>query len=1062
MRGVRLAVLLLVAVSALAAQTTQGLIAGRVVDSITGAAVRGAEVAYASGAGQARGASQTSGDGYYVLPLLSPGVYPLRVSAPGYQDQELQQLDLPVAARLEVQFRLRPLSDVWEAGQYRSVFLPDSEAVITFYGPDVDTSRFGSFEATRGRRGALESTVSEVIDPAQIRDLPLAGRDVYTMLITLPGVTADNATARGLGLSISGQRPSASNFLLDGLENNNYLVTGPLTAIAPEAIQEYRVSTNSFSAEYGRTAGFLANAVTRSGGAAWHGLGYWYSKNEALNANGFQENRRGLPRPPIKENHFGFSAGGPLWTRRSLYFSSALEQLRSRGRAEPREMAFPSTRFSEFTAPDSLARRLLARFPPPAVTDGNLPLARLTLSPPASVNRTLALERLDLQPAGSRHRLMVRLAVARLSRPDFLWTPYPDFVSPLDQETYSLAGNLVSNLAPTLTNELRAGFSQEDLSWDRPHPEIPTLASGDGVVLPGSPAFYAYRNRSRGFEFSENLLWTRGPHIFKFGAGFLLRRLDGHLTAGRDGLYVFGDIVDFSLDAPSFLAASLNRQSLPDLRLPDFPRRYRYNQFHFFLQDTQRLSSRVTLHYGLRYETFGSPANTGPAKDAVIALGGGPDLASRLAAGRLTFPAAGGQSFYPADRNNLALRFGFSYDLRGTLLRGAYGIFYDRPFENLWQNLRANNLTLGGFPLPFTRSDYLAPLSSVLSTFRGRFFNADFPPLTLLQPGLRDAYAQQFFFGLQRPLADSWTFELNTLGALGRKLITTDQVNRPFSVAPDSSNFDGRLNPALAPISYRANQGTSNYHALTLAARHRAPSRLFQLAYTWSHSIDNQSEPLAGDFFDLSFTRITAGAGRSAISAFSRQFDSRADRGSSDFDQRHNLVFYSVWNLPAAFRFAQLAAFRSGFPYTVTAPTAYTGDGEWILNNRADVVASPVAMDVPAEGGRRLLNPAAFREPLPGRLGNSGRNVLSGPGLFNIDLSLSRSFRLRESLLLTLRADAFNFLNHANLNNPDSHVGSEDFGVALFGRRGRASGFPAIAPLHETARQFQLLLRVEF
>jgi hypothetical protein len=1048
----RLALLLALAAAVCLPQTTQGLLAGRVVDSQSGAPLAGAEISYFAPATNASGAARPDTSGYYILPLLSPGLYDLRAAAPGYQAQELRQLELPVAARLDLQFRLRPLSDVWEAGQYRSVFLPNSEAVVTFYGPDVDTSRFGSFEATQGRRGALESTVSEVIDPARIRDLPLAGRDAYTMLVTLPGVTADHATARGLGLSISGQRPSASNFLLDGLENNNHLVTGPLASLAPEAIQEYRVSTSSFSAEYGRTAGFLANAVTRSGGAAWRALGYWYLKNDALNANGFQENRRGLARPPLREHQYGFHAGGPLWSRRALFVSSALEHLRSRSRAEALDFTFPSTRFADFTAPDSLARRLLAQFPAPAAADRNLPTARLTLAPPVSVDRTLALERLDYQPSASRHRLMGRLAIARLRRPDFIWTPYPDFVSPLAQNTWSLAATLVSSLSPALTHEARAGYSRDELHWDRPHPEIPTLYSADGVYLPGSPAFYEYQNRSRSLEVSGNLLWARGRHLLKFGGGFLLRRVEGRLTAGRDALYVFGDILDFSLDAPSFFSVSLARPSLPEFRLPEYPRQYRYRQFHFFAQDTLRLAGRLTLNYGLRYETFGAPANTGPVKDAVVEPG----------AGRLSFPASGVQRLHPADRNNAALRFGFSYGLPGALLRGAYGFFYDRPFENLWQNLRTNSLVLAGFPLPFSRTDYLAPVPGVLRSYQGRPFNTDFPALTLLQPGLRDAYAQHYFFGIQRSLPGEWSVELHTLGALGRKLLTTDSINRPFSVRPGPGNPDGRLHPALAPLSYRANQGASNYHALTLVARRRAPSRFFQLAYTWSHSIDNQSEPLAGDFFDLSFTRITSGTSRAALAAFSRQFDSRADRGSSDFDQRHNLVFYSLWDLPGGFRFSQLAAFRTGFPYSITAPSRFSLDGEWILNNRADVVAPIRETRQPVDGGRRLLDRASFREPPPGRLGNSGRNLLSGPGLFNIDLSLSRSFRLRESLRLTLRADAFNFLNHANLNNPEPLLTSDRFGVALYGRKGRASGFPALTPLHESARQFQLLLRLEF
>ena len=163
--------------------------------------------------------------GYYVLPLLSPGIYQVRVTADAFEAQQIQEIELTVAARINLDFRLRPLNDVWETGQYNSVFLPGSKTVVTFYGPDVDSSKTGSFEAQKGRREALESAVSEVIDRAELSHLPLAGRDVYTMLVT-QRVTSDAGTARGLGLSVNGQRPRASNFLLDDVENNNYLTGG--------------------------------------------------------------------------------------------------------------------------------------------------------------------------------------------------------------------------------------------------------------------------------------------------------------------------------------------------------------------------------------------------------------------------------------------------------------------------------------------------------------------------------------------------------------------------------------------------------------------------------------------------------------------------------------------------------------------------------------------------------------------------------------------------------------------------------------------------------------------
>src|ERR1700693_3502853 len=232
------------------AQTTQGLISGRLVSTATGQPIAGASVTYTSSISNLAGAAQSDASGYYYLPLLSPGFYRLRVTVPAYQSQEVQELELTVAGRIELDFRLRPLNDVWESGQYNSVFLPGSKTIVTFFGPDVDPSKSGSFEAQKGRRESLESTVSEVIDSGEIDNLPLEGRDVYTMLVTQPGVTSDAATGRGLGLAINGQRPSASNFLLEGPENNNYLITGPAITVAPEALQEYRISTNNYSAEY--------------------------------------------------------------------------------------------------------------------------------------------------------------------------------------------------------------------------------------------------------------------------------------------------------------------------------------------------------------------------------------------------------------------------------------------------------------------------------------------------------------------------------------------------------------------------------------------------------------------------------------------------------------------------------------------------------------------------------------------------------------------------------------------------------------------------------------------
>ena len=1050
-----------------AAQTTQGVISGRLVDSVTGQPITRATVTFASDTSTASGTSVSDENGYYALPLLSPGTYRVRAIAMEYQAQEVQDLELAVASRIDLSFRLRPLSDVWEAGQNNSVFLPGQKTIVTFFGPDVDATRTGSFDANKGRRAPLETTVSNVIRAQDIADLPLAGRDVYTLLLTQPGVTSDGATTRGLGLAANGQRPSASNFLLDGLENNNYLVTGPLVSMAPQAIQEYRVSTNNYSAEYGRTSGYLANAVTRSGTNRLHGTAYYFLKNDALNANAFQDNLAGRARGPYKETQPGFWLGGPVRSNR-LFFSTAYEYFRSRGQQAPRTFTLPNlTVFQQFAPVGRQSRTLLDAYKPSVNVGGSGITDTATVAPPVSVNRHQAIERLDFNP-GPRDRIMGSLLFARLGRPDFIWTPYPDFISALQQNTWRLAASQLHTFSADLFNEARTAYSNDDLHWDRPHPEIATLASADGTVLPGSPAFYAYKNVSKSLELVDNLTWTRGSHRIAMGAGALLRNVDGYLTAGRDAQYQFANITTFALDRPSAFRAAIRRTSLPALQQPQYDRSYGYRQYFAYVQDTVRVTSRLTANLGLRYESFGAPSNTGATKDALVQLGSGATLAAQLPGATIGTPSSGNQPLFGRDTRNFAVRAGASYDLTGrgrTLLRASYGIFYDRPFDNLWQNLRNNDFILPQVSLTGV-VNYTSPVQTQLDALAGRTLSANFPSLTLMDPNLRNGRVQSYFAGVQHRLAQRMTLEVNALGSYASRLITTDVVNRNFSTAA------GRYNNALPEVSYRSGQGYSNYNALSAVLRYQASRGTLQAAYTWSHTIDNQSEPLAGDFFDLNFTSIGAAPPASGRATFSRQFDSHADRANADFDQRHNLVLMYSWALPGShfalkdWTISGLAAFRSGLPYNIIGPTdAIAGQGV-VLNNRPNLLnASAATVNNAVNGGRRLLNAAAFGPAAPSALGNLGRNAFSGPGFYNFDVAFGRSFRvprLGESTWLRLRADAFNLLNHANLGNPDTLLASPTFGIAQYGRQGRASGFPAVLPLAESARQFQLSVRVEF
>lgn len=1052
------------------------MISGSIVDSVTGQPIGGASITYTSTTLAASGTLQSDSGGYYFLPLLSAGTYSIRTTANGYQSQELEQLDLPVAGRIQIDFKLRPLSDVWEAGQYRSVFLPGSKTIVTFYGPDVDTSRSGTFEGQQGTRGTLDTSVSYVIDPEQISDLPLNGRDVYTMLVSLPGVTANNGTARGLGISVAGARPSSSNYLLDGVSNNNYLVTGPLSPVAPEAIQEYRISTNNYSAEYGQTAGFVANAVTKAGGNAFHGVGYDYMKNTALNAADFADNLGGYGRLADHEQQFGYQVGGPIVHDR-LFFSSALEQLISHGAQSPQTYTLPSSNFiSAFNLPStSLARQLLEKYPGPALDTPNV-TAPYTVDQPVVVDRLIGLERGDYVTNGGNDHIMARLALARVSEPDFIWSPYSAFTSGLQQNTTGIAGNWMHTWSPRVTSELKLDYSDDELWWNRAHPEIPTLASSDGTTLPGSPAFYAYRNHNRTTEGIYSTVWTRNRHIISAGGGVIFRFNDGYLTAGRDGEYIFPNIVNFAFGLPQYFRASIDRMAPAPVQ-PDFNRSYYYPQYYFFAQDSYRVSSRLTLNYGVRYDNYGAPQNTGAVKDALLQFGQGANFNERLASANLVQPGPGNQQIFGADNGDWAGRFGFSWDPFGkskTIVRGGYGIFYDAPFDNLWQNVRNNNILLPLYTVPFSpNTNYLAPISSVLPQYANQSTASGFPSITMMDPNLRNGYAQDFFVGIQQSVGDNLTFEVNGTGSLGRRLITTDIVNRQFTTTVG----DGRPNESLPDVAWRSSQGSSEYTALSAITKYHWRTLQFQATYTWSHAMDNQSDPLLGDFFNLDFTTINNASSNLLRSAFATQFNSSGDWGNSDFDQRQNLFLLGIWHsdarrlLTGGWQISYMAAFRSGFPFTVQSITTQApqfGSG-LIENQRVDLInpaAAVPANPIAGPGGVYLLNPAAFAQPANASVvGNTGRNAFRGPGLFNVDFSLGRSFRVpraREGTVLTIRADAFNVLNHANLNNPDSLLGSPTFGLATYGRLGTASGFPAVLPLNETARQIQMLVRIEF
>jgi hypothetical protein len=1090
-------VLLLLAAFSAAAQSTQAYINGIADDSVSGRAIAGAAISCLGLVNSAAIPGKTDNGGRFTLAALSPGQYRIRIDAAGYQSQELWQLEVPISARLELHFHLRPLNDVWEARQYQSYLLPESRQVLTFYGPDLDTSRVAIFETSHGSLSDLEPSVSSMIGSNDLNELPLTGRDAYALLVLLPGVTADTTTARGLGFSVNGQRPSSANYLLDGLENNNLLVTGPLGIVAPEGIAEYRISTNNFSAEFGRTSGFLANAISRTGGDQWHFMTYLHLENEALNANGFQENVHGIERAPLKQIQPGGTFSGPI-LRKRLYASGSLQLTRFRGQNDPRIYALPTAQFIASTNSASLAGALLRQYPASVIPSGSGQDALVTIAPPVELDEVNGLARLDYL-SGS-HRLFARAAIDRQRQPELVYSPFPQFSSPLHVGSLALGAGWTWQIGSAVTQEFRAARTGDGAHFDRLHSEIPILQSGASiqsggqfysVSLPGSTSSFGYRNVTQNWELVDNVTWTHGRHSFKFGGGLMARNIQSAFIADRDGLFQFfpdnpldrsSNLNAFAASTPYDVQFAIDNQAR-GIQPVSYNRRYRYTQIDFFAQDVFRVTSRLTLNLGIRYDRFAAPTNTGQTKDILLAPGAGATFSKSLENISIQPVSGGGQQLFATDNRDFGPRAGFAYRLSAsgdTVLRGSYGVFYDRPFDNLWQIVSINHQVYQSWGLDGPLTSY-SPYAAAAQGSLQQITSFHYPEM--FQPNLRNPMIQSAYLGLQQKLPAGFALEVNALASRGRGLWTTDVVNRIYSIVPASffGNPSAVNDPDYGNIDYTANQGSSNYQALTASVPFRRARLNGQAAYTWSRSIDNQSNPLAGVFQNFNTSNSASRPDDAIRASFTQQFQSSDGRGNADFDQRQNLVFFAIYRIPVPassrvgtailrdWQVSGLGALRSGLPYSAL----YTRDS-WtkagstsgqMLYPHANIV-SPGLVHTPTvadpAGGKTLLSAAAFGPPGPPTAGNVGRNAFTGPGLISADVSLSRRFPLGERRNLGVRADFYNAFNHANLNNPEQFVNLAAFGQALYGRQEKNSGFPLLAPFNEASRVIQLFVRLAF
>lgn len=341
-----------------------------------------------------------------------------------------------------------------------------------------------------------------------------------------------------------------------------------------------------------------------------------------------------------------------------------------------------------------------------------------------------------------------------------------------------------------------------------------------------------------------------------------------------------------------------------------------------------------------------------------------------------------------------------------------------------------------------------------------------------LDENLRTPYVQNWYFGLQQTITPNFLLEIGHVGSIGRKLLSRDVINRSIAGSPPP-------NSQIGEDTFISNAGDSSYMAMEVNLRRRFSRGLqFQTSYTWSHAIDNQSDVFEG-------VRTDPRTNAFALATFTRQLDGQVDRGNADFDQRHNLVFNSIWDLPkphvtsswvnrliGSWTLSMIGAYRSGFPVTVIGDPSLADPATGLLNNRLDFIGAPgqpynLPRPTPIPGGVQWLDPSLF-QPAVGHLGNVGRGAIKGPGFWNYDAALLRNIAVSEGKQLQLRAEFYNVLNHANLSAPvttylsdPSGTVNPDFGKAYYGLNGASSRFGDL-PLQSPSRRIQLALKFVF
>jgi hypothetical protein len=1039
------------------AQDVTGAITGLVKDS-SGGVVPNAKIAAINTGTKARFEVTSDADGGYTARTLPIGVYDLQVAANGFKGFNATAIRVQVNEVVRVDVTLQVGASV-------------ESVTVTAAAVNVDTS---------------SQTLKTVVDQKRIEELPLNGRNPTQLMRLVAGVVPDpsasvtsSTTYPGVTpVSVNGTRSNATNYVLDGANNNDHYSNAPNPMPNPDALQEFSVQVNNFSAEFGRQAGGVVNAVTKSGTNDIHGSAFEFVRNNALNAVNFFApvvNGNKLT-DGLKRNQFGATLGGPVFIpkvydghNKTFFFFSYQGTIDKRAPVSS-SIVVPTAaqragNFGTKTVIDPTTGKPYPNNTIPASQFNPLSIAVLQFIPLPTSGNTIfiapinndtdnqTLVRID-HSFSQNNRLSGRFWNSQASAPGVL-NPnnYLENATPHTWLNRSVTLTDTMILSPTLTNEIMFGFNRTDNGNFPIYPAKTLTDLGAKMYNDNMAQYYVTVNGYWGtlntgdtntftrdeYQVLDTVRLTKGKHQISMGFEYN-RGADTVVNNFRsNGQFTFnssqsGGVVTNGFTGDSFGDYLVGKYNQIVQGAGEY-RDTRMNRVAAFVHDTYKVSRRLTLNLGVRWEPF-LPYTDLNGKVAVYHPG---QQSTRFVnapvgvvfAGDKNVPAGGVPSVY----TRFGPRLGFAYDVFGdgkTAIRGGYGVFYDNQ-NTIMMNNQSDQAPYGTVLTTFgtLQQSFNDPYAGIVNPFPAPHANvpstAAYPQFAspyLFSGDYRNMYLQSWNFSIDREIASGLVARASYVGSEAHRLTVVRELNAAIYAPGATTATTNQRRPMLnvGSTSIVEPVGNSNYNALQLTVEKRFSKGFSVLAnYQFSKSIDDSSNSKA--------------TGQSRTNPFNQAFD----RGPSDFDRTHVFNASGLFEIPGKYRnkavqaviggwnLNGILAAYTGYAFTVVSgvDNARTGTS----NQRADLVGSPYISGDRSKGAQiaQWLNPAAFAQNAIGTYGTLGRNVFRGPGFASLDAGLSKKFVVYERLTATLRFEAFNALNHANLGLPGTSVTGSNF-----------------------------------